>query len=40
MRTPIFRQPLNPDWREKVSYKGKTKLVMEKRKENPIIHAR
>jgi hypothetical protein len=35
MGTPIFRQPLNPDWRGKVSYKGKTELVREKRKENP-----
>jgi hypothetical protein len=35
MGTPIFRQPLNPDWRAKVSYKGKTELVREKRKENP-----
>jgi hypothetical protein len=35
METPVFRQPLNPDWRAKVSYKGKTDLVREKRKENP-----
>jgi hypothetical protein len=35
MRTPIFWLPLNPDWREKISYKGKTDLVREKRKENP-----
>jgi hypothetical protein len=35
MRTPTFRQPQNPDWREKISYKGKTELVREKRKENP-----
>jgi hypothetical protein len=34
MRTPIFRLPLNPDWREKISYKGKTDLVRGKRKEN------
>jgi hypothetical protein len=33
--TPVFRLPLNPDWREKISYKGKTDLVREKRKENP-----
>jgi hypothetical protein len=26
------RLPLNPDWREKISYKGKTDLVREKRK--------
>jgi hypothetical protein len=36
MRTPVFRLPLNPDWREKISYKGKTDLVREKRKENPM----
>jgi hypothetical protein len=35
MGTPIFRKPLNPDWRAKVSYKGKSELVREKRKENP-----
>jgi hypothetical protein len=35
METPVSRQPLNPDWRAKVSYKGKTDLVREKRKENP-----
>jgi hypothetical protein len=35
MGNPVFRQPLNPDWRAKVSYKGKTDLVREKRKENP-----
>jgi hypothetical protein len=29
MRTPIFMQPLNLDWRAKVSYKGKTELVRE-----------
>jgi hypothetical protein len=34
MGTPVFRLPLNPDWREKISYKGKTDLVREKRKEN------
>jgi hypothetical protein len=34
MGTPIFRQPLNPDWRAKINYKGKTDLVREKRKEN------
>jgi hypothetical protein len=38
--TPILRQPLNPDWRAKVSYKGKTELMSEKRKEDPILHAR
>jgi hypothetical protein len=35
MGTPVFWLPLNPDWREKISYKGKTDLVREKRKENP-----
>jgi hypothetical protein len=35
METPVFRLPLNSDWREKISYKGKTDLVREKRKENP-----
>jgi hypothetical protein len=35
MRTLIFRLPLNPDWREKISYKGKTDLVREKKKKNP-----
>jgi hypothetical protein len=35
MGTPIFWLPLNTDWREKISYKGKTDLVMDKRKENP-----
>jgi hypothetical protein len=35
METPIFWLPLNPDWREKISYKGKTDLVREKGKENP-----
>jgi hypothetical protein len=35
MGTPIFRQPQNLDWREKVSYKGKTELVRNRRKENP-----
>jgi hypothetical protein len=34
MVTPVFRLPLNPDWREKNSYKGKTNLMREKRKEN------
>jgi hypothetical protein len=34
METPVFWLPLNPDWREKISYKGKTDLVREKRKEN------
>jgi hypothetical protein len=34
MGTPVFWVPLNPDWREKISYKGKTDLVREKRKEN------
>jgi hypothetical protein len=32
--TPVFGLPLNPDWREKISYKGKTDLVRKKRKEN------
>jgi hypothetical protein len=35
MGTPIFQLLMNPDWREKISYKGKTYLVREKRKENP-----
>jgi hypothetical protein len=35
MGTPIFQQPHNPDWMEKISYKGKTNLVREKGKENP-----
>jgi hypothetical protein len=35
MVTPTLRQPQNLDWREKISYKDKTKLVREKRKENP-----
>jgi hypothetical protein len=34
MGTSTFQLPLNPDWREKISYKGKTDLVREKRKEN------
>jgi hypothetical protein len=34
MRTPVFWLPLNPDWREKISYNDKTDLVREKRKEN------
>jgi cobalamin biosynthesis protein CobT len=34
MGTLVFRLPLNPDWREKISYKGKTDLVSEKWKEN------
>jgi hypothetical protein len=40
MGTPIFRQPLNPDFRAKVSYKGKTEIVREKRKENPRLQTR
>jgi hypothetical protein len=35
MGTLVFWLPLNLDWREKISYKGKTDLVREKRKENP-----
>jgi hypothetical protein len=35
MGTLVFWLPLNPDWREKISYKGKTDLVRKKRKENP-----
>jgi hypothetical protein len=35
MGTPVFRLTLNLDWREKISSKGKTYLVREKRKENP-----
>jgi hypothetical protein len=31
METPIFWLPLNLDWREKISYKGKTDLVREKK---------
>jgi hypothetical protein len=34
METLIFQLPVNLDWREKISYKGKTDLVREKRKEN------
>jgi hypothetical protein len=34
MGTPIFWLPMNPDWREKISYKGKIDLVREKRKKN------
>jgi hypothetical protein len=37
MGNPTFRLPLNPDWREKISYNGKTDLVRENRKENPIL---
>jgi hypothetical protein len=37
MGTLVFQLPLNPDWREKISYKGKTYLVREKRKENPML---
>jgi hypothetical protein len=33
-------QPLNPDWRAKVSYKEKIELVREKRKENLRLLAR
>jgi hypothetical protein len=32
MGAPIFRQPQNLDWREKISYKRKIELVREKRK--------
>jgi hypothetical protein len=32
METPVFWLPLNPDWREKISYKGKIDLVREKGK--------
>jgi hypothetical protein len=32
MGSTTFRQPQNPDWRENISYKGKTELVREKRK--------
>jgi hypothetical protein len=35
MGTPVFWLPLNPDWREKISYKVKIDLVRGKRKENP-----
>jgi hypothetical protein len=31
MVTPTLRQPQNLDWREKISYKDKTKLVRERR---------
>jgi hypothetical protein len=34
MGTLIFWLPHNPDWREKIGYKGKTDLVREKWKEN------
>jgi hypothetical protein len=34
MGDPTFWLPLNPDWREKINYKGKTYLVREKRKKN------
>jgi hypothetical protein len=34
METPVFWLPLSPDWREKISYNGKTDLVRGKRKEN------
>jgi hypothetical protein len=27
MGTPTFRLPLNPDWREKISYKGTTDVI-------------
>jgi hypothetical protein len=32
MRTPTFRIPQNPDWRDKISYEGKMDLVREKRR--------
>jgi hypothetical protein len=32
MGTLVFWLPLNPDWREKISYKGKTDFVREKGK--------
>jgi hypothetical protein len=35
MGTPIFRQPLNPNWREKISYKSKIDLVREKKERKP-----
>jgi hypothetical protein len=35
MGTPTFQIHLNPDWKEKINYKGKIDLVREKRKENP-----
>jgi hypothetical protein len=37
MGTLVFWVPLNPDWREKISYKGKTDLARKKRKENPVL---
>jgi hypothetical protein len=37
MGTPVFRLPLNLDWREKIIYMGKTDLVREKMKENPML---
>jgi hypothetical protein len=40
MGTPSFQQSQNSGWRQKISYKGKTEVVREKRKENPILHAR
>jgi hypothetical protein len=35
MGTPTFRIAQSLDWRDKISYKGKTDLVREKRKQNP-----
>ncbi|WP_428025456.1 hypothetical protein, partial [Arcobacter sp.] len=32
MRALVFRVPQNPGWRQKISYKGKTEAVKEKRK--------
>jgi hypothetical protein len=36
----MFRVPSNPTWRVKVSYKGKTESVREKRKINARTLAR
>jgi hypothetical protein len=37
MGTLIFWLPMNLDWREKITYKGKIDLVREKGKENPML---
>jgi hypothetical protein len=40
MGTPSFQQRQNSRWRQKISYKGNTEVVREKRRENPKLHAR
>jgi hypothetical protein len=40
MGIPSFQQPQNHGWRQKVSYKGKTEAMREKRKENPRLKQR